>query len=474
MEKNILIIFFVLIAGCTHFQTKPILPSETASAFESRTLDNHLLKEFLETNLHHKITPWPPKFWDFLMLTLVAFYYHPDLDVVRAQWDVAQSGVITAGGHPNPNVGFLPEYSTNAASGISPWVLGFTFNVPLETGGKRGYRIAQAQQLSEVARLNIAIVAWRVRSRLKTALLNFYAANQTETILKKQQAIQEEIVQVLAQRLTAGEVPLPDVTQAHISLKQIRLALGEAQKQVAETHVQLANALGLPVSALAGINISFEFLEHIPLVADLPSQEVRRQALFNRPDILAALAEYEASQTALQLEIAKQYPDIHLGPGYTYDQGENKWSLGFSVTLPVFNRNEGPIAKAEARRKETQARFTALQTQVIGEIDRTLAGYRAALENLEIADSLLLFHKKRLQSVQALFGGGETDRLALLSSQAELESTELARLNIFVKAQQSLNLLEDAMQHPLQPLKPFPIVPETDPRTKEADKNEAQ
>jgi broad specificity phosphatase PhoE len=30
-------------------------------------------------------------------------------------------------------------------------------------------------------------------------------------------------------------------------------------------------------------------------------------------------------------EIAKQYPDIHLGPGYQYDQGVNKWTLGFSV-----------------------------------------------------------------------------------------------------------------------------------------------
>jgi outer membrane protein TolC len=64
------------------------------------------------------------------------------------------------------------------------------------------------------------------------------------------------------------------------------------------------------------------------------------------------LAEYNASQSALQLEIAKQYPDIHLNPGYEFDQGDNKWSPGLTVTLPILNQNKGPIAEAEAKRTE--------------------------------------------------------------------------------------------------------------------------
>ena len=53
----------------------------------------------------------------------------------------------------------------------------------------------------------------------------------------------------------------------------------------------------------------------------------------NRADVRGALAEYAASQSALQLEIANQYPDLHLGPGYgwnTGNAGDNKWSLGVS------------------------------------------------------------------------------------------------------------------------------------------------
>lgn len=467
MKTVFLFAVFLLIAGCITFHPQPISPNQTASQFEARTINNPGFKEFLEANLRHEMTPWPPKSWDFTMLTLAAFYYHPDLDIARAQWGVATAGMIAAGGRPNPSVGFTPEYNADATSGLSPWILGFTFDIPIETAGKRDYRITRAQQLSEAARLNIATVAWQVRSRLRANLLDFYAANQAESILKRQQAVREEIVQVLEQRLTSGEVSLPDVTQAHISLEQVRLSLQEAQKQSAEARVRIADALGLPVGALDGIEISFDSLEELPLVTNRPSQDVRHQALVNRPDILGALAEYAAGQSALQLEIAKQYPDLHLGPGYTWDQEEDKWSLGFSLTLPVLNRNEGPIAEAEARRTEAQARFTALQARVIGEIDSALTSTTAALQKLETADSLLSAQKDQLQSMQAMFDLGETDRLTLLSAQFELESAALSRLDALVKVQQSLGLLEDGIQRPLDPAKFFPAVPEINHRTKE-------
>jgi cobalt-zinc-cadmium efflux system outer membrane protein len=239
-------------------------------------------------------------------------------------------------------------------------------------------------------------------------------------------------------------VSRPDVTLAHLALDQIRLSLSEAQRKRAEARVRIADAVGLPVSALDSIQFSFAFLEKLP--AELPS---RRQALANRADILSALAEYDATQSALQLEIAKQYPDIHFGPGYEYDQGENKWSVGFSILLPVLNQNQGPIAEAEAQRKEAEVQFRALQARMIGEIDGALAGYRASLRKLEAADALLLDRKKQQESLKTMFHVGEADRLALLDAELELASSMLSRLDAFILVQQSLGLLEDAVQHPL-------------------------
>ena len=59
---------------------------------------------------------------------------------------------------------------------------------------------------------------------------------------------------------------------------------------------------------------------------------MRRQALQRRPDVRADLADYAASEAALRIEIAKQYPDIHLDTGCEYDRGLQKWDLlGFGM-----------------------------------------------------------------------------------------------------------------------------------------------
>ena len=328
-----------------------------------------------------------------------------------------------------------------------PWILGLSFDIPVETAGKRGHRIAQARHLSEAARLNLAATAWQVRSRVRRSLLELYAARETESAQKQQADAQAKIVGLLEKQVEAGAASPIELTQARINLNTTRLALQDAQRQSAEARVQLADALGLPASALNDVKLSFAGLNEFP--KDLMTSEVRRQAALNRTDILGALAEYAASQAALQLEIAKQYPDLHLGPGYQLDQTDNKWSLGVTLTLPVLNQNQGAIAEAKARREEAAARFVSVQAKALGEIDRAVAGYQAAREQAATAEALLADLKKRRDTAQAMLDAGEVDNLAVAAAQAELSAGTLARLNSLVKAQQALAALEDAVQSPL-------------------------
>src|SRR5438105_1112945 len=93
-----------LLSGCVTFHNKPLLPDKTAAAFESRTLTDSGLKTYLETNLRHSLPDWPFHQWDLDELTLAAFYYHPDLDVARAQWAAARGGEKTAAERPNPTL----------------------------------------------------------------------------------------------------------------------------------------------------------------------------------------------------------------------------------------------------------------------------------------------------------------------------------------------------------------------------------
>lgn len=381
--------------------------------------------------------------------------------MARARWGVAEGAVVTAGGRPNPSVGGGIGYNaTTDDAVITPWIPEATLDLPIEVAGKRGIRIAEARQRSEAARLALITAAWDVRRRVRNAYLDFYVAGETDSLLSRQLEIQDESAQILERRRAVGEASPTDVTRARVDLATTRVAATGATGRRSAARSELADAIGVPPGALDGLELDFAELARVSL--ELPAPEIRRRALVNRSDILGALAEYEATQRALQLEIRKQYPDFSLGLGYQLDQTDGKWSLGLGLILPLFNRNQGPIAEAEARRSESAALFLALQSRVLGEVEGAAAAARGALTQVVAADTLLVALDRQERASAQAYRVGEISRLELLGLQAETVATSLARLEALAQAQRALGALEDAMQAPLD-LAPWVV--ETPQRT---------
>ncbi len=438
-----------LVAGCATFHAQPLHPTETAAAFEARRLTDPGLRAFLEHELGRPVDPWPPASWDLPLLTLAAAYYQPDLRVARATWQAATAGVQTAGARPNPSVSLAPQFVRNVEPGISPWVFGPSFDLPIETAGKRGHRIAKARHLSEAARFHLAEAAWKVRSQLRSRLLDLYFASQAEAVMERQQTAQARYLAALEEQQTAGAVSPTMMAQTHVAMDRTLLALGDARQRSLEAATLCAQALGVSTRALQEAVLSFDWVETL---ADEPAaDELKRQALLRRPDLLAALEDYAASQANLQLEIAKQYPDLHLGPGYTWDQGTEKWSVGLSLSLPLLDRNQGPIAEAKAGCAASAARFEALQAAVLGELDRASAGYHTALESFLGAEAMLSTQRLQFREAQDRLNTEAVASAARLATEVELDAALLTRLQALVQAQHALGLLEDAAQSPLAP-----------------------
>ena len=141
--------------------------------------------------------------------------------------------------------------------------------------------------------------------------------------------------------------------------------------------------MGVPDSALATVPLASGDYDSPPSLDALRLPRVQQSGLLNRLDIQRSLLEYAAAEARLQLEIARQYPDIQLNPGYDFDEGHHKFTFGPTFPVPVWNRNSGPIAQAAAMRSEAEARFLALQSQVIGEMEQSLAGYEPPSHSLK-------------------------------------------------------------------------------------------
>lgn len=447
----------LFLSGCARqrYHPQPLSPPVAASSLEARQLDDAGLKKFLEENLHRPITPWPLKNWDLSTLTLAAFYFNPALEVQRARVGAAEAATITAGARPNPTLSVSPGVPI-------PYLLEIDFAVPIETHGKRGIRIERAQNLSEATRLNLANTAWKVRNGVRTALTTYFLAVRQKELLRMDERLRSEQVKLLGQRLAAGEISRPEADSSRLALASTQVALRAADGRIPETKASLAAAIGIPVAALDDAELAWPEFATPPSVDSLSPELIQREAVLNRLDVRQALANYAAAESNLKLEIARQYPDFQIGPGYRFEETDNFFTVGFSINLPIFNRNQGPIAEAEARRKEAAANFLVTQAQVIAESEAALARYRTAMNELaEATDSLLKIQNTREQMAERALKIGESDRLTLNAVALERLGGLTTQLSALGQAQAALGELEDAVERPLGPGEIAPGTPES-------------
>lgn len=448
LAQWLLVLACGLLAGCATYQARPLSPERLAQRFAQRSLSAPALRIYLARQTGSELPAWPLPRWNRDMLTLAADYYSPVLAVARAQLQNARADITAAGTRPNPSLTLQLEYAANRQGPGGPYTTGPVLDIPIETAHKRAYRIEQANHLSDATELDIRSQAWRVRSRMRATLLQLHAAQGRVSLLQQQAAAQREIVRIMEKREAVGAAAAPDAFPASLALINTQAALATTQNAAQALRGELAGIIGVPIHALAGVELDLrEFDQPGP---PLPSADAQHAALFQRADLRAALARYAATQSALQLEIAKQYPDIHIGPGYTYDAGVNKISFGLAgITLPVFGHNRGGIAQAEAKRSEAAARIEALQDTIVNAIEQARARYLASLAAERLAATRLSTAQRQAESQAANFDAGNADRLVLSQARSIYQASALAHLDTLIAAQQAAGALEDAMQMPL-------------------------
>lgn len=436
------------LVGCATYQPRPLAPEQLAQRFEQRSLSSDSLRGYLVRQTGHELPEWPLQRWDRKLLTFAAYYYSPALAIARSQWQSAGADTAVAGERPNPSLQLPFDYTTNHEGPGRPYTVGPLLDIPIETAHKRDYRIAEAFHLSNASRLDILSQVWNVRGRIRALLLELYATQHRAALLQQQVAVQRDIVSILKKREAVGAAAASDAYQVLLALTDAQAALAATENRMQALRGELAGVVGVPISALASIQLDLGEFDHDAVPP--PSAAAQRTALFQRADLRAALARYAATESALQLEIAKQYPDIHIGPGYTYDVGANKISFGLAgITLPVFNHNQGGIAQAEARRAEAAARTATLQDTIINALAQARAGYLASLAAERLAETRLSTARRQAESQAANFNAGNTDRLALEQARSVYQSSALAHLDAVVAARQAAGAVEDAMQMPL-------------------------
>lgn len=445
--KYSLIFLSALLFGCQFqaYQAKPIDTQKVSAAFEQRSITDAKFQDFLITQGYQR-SELPLKNWDLKALTLCAHYFHPSLNVARAQWKAAQMAEKSAAEKPLPTINTNFSRSNQANQDINPFAYQFSIDIPIETHSKRQIQIEGFSHLSEVAKLEIAQTAWQLRQQIANTLNEMRWHEAQQTLLTNEIAHHQSIEAMLEKRKQHGLASSLELSHAKLQLQASKMSLDHLKTQKVALQSQLAEQLGLPIEAVKPLNLNLAPSEKVGL-ADTSTDQ--KTALLNRLDARIALEQYKVAENKLKLEIAKQYPDITISPGLAYEFGDTIWSLGFSGLMNLLKKNKVAIAEAEQLREVEAAKFEALQANIIGETN---------LANAQVAEMQALLQQKTQQhalltqhfsKTKAQFDAGEIDRLALSYSKLTLLNSEKEMAQTHYQLEKANIQLENTLQSPL-------------------------
>ncbi len=441
----------IAILGCAlgacafkQYAPQPLVPEDIEADFAARSARAPELRDYMQAH-GLESGDWPLQRWGLPELTLLAFYYHPELRQAAARAQIARAQEQSAGQPLNPGLRIGPEYHSFIERG-SPWSLGFALSIPFETMNKRGLRGEQAAYLAQAAALDVGAVAWKLRNQVRSRFIDNFVAREELALLQTETEARERQTKLLDKRLGLGMISAFEAGVARRQAADGKLRALRKKGEVSLALSRLAEAVALPDASLQDMTLSFAGLDRA-LAAE--ASALKREALTHRLDMRRLLLEYAAAETALKLEIARQYPDFEFTPGYAWDQSDNVWSLAVGLLVPVLNRNQGPIAEAEARRAAKAQDFAALQNQTIAATEQAALKYRNALAELAAAWNLQRAMQRQRDRITRQFDAGNADRLDTVT--AELQVLEAGRAILQARAATlaALGELEDVLQRPL-------------------------
>ena len=378
-----------------------------------------------------------------------AIAFNPRMRLARAQRDTGAAGVLAARERANPTLSLSPEHLISAAAGVSPWVVAVSLVWPLRTAGKRDLAIEQALAADDAALLNAAAEVWSLRTDARSVVCEAEFAWARRALASEEAGLRVDLVTRMEKQADAGIVSRYEVARGRLDRDASTLRLHQSDADVIAARHDIAGLARLPLSEVELREPGDGCIKGASLREIVPVAELVARAIGSRLDLRAKLAEFRSADAAWRTEIAKRYPDLALGPGYMYDQGDRKVTFSLSFELPIHSHNAGGIAKARADRDRVIAEAEVLQATIDAEVAKAADQLAQARAQLTSAQAILQQAQSLLDRDVERERAGELDRPAVLISRIATLTARVDELTAARAVADAVAALEAATQTPL-------------------------
>ena len=365
---------------------------------------------------------------------------NPSIAAARLQRPIDQAGVGVAGDRPNPELAYELSKETPRQS--------LTATLPIELGGKRSRRLDVATATLAVGEAELARVINEVRNDVRHAYFEVVAADERARIADDLRSLAERARNAARARVTAGDVPQSDLTQAELVLANGENDVAAARGEAAAARADLNTLLGQPADAPLTLTDTLT-AGALPSAADALAQAT----MVNGE--LQVIDRRIAEQTAkVDLSKSLKVPDIAAGGAFVYDaepEFRYGWRFNFGVTLPIFTTHKSTVLFETGTLTRLQAERAIVLARISGGIAAALARATAARERMtRYQDTILPLSLEFERQAQAAYTGGQTGLPALVQALLLARDSRQRGLDAGLDYQRALADLERAIGAPIR------------------------
>lgn len=297
----------------------------------------------------------------------------------EAQIGIREGEQLQARMYPNPNL----NMTANELGGSSRWdenELSLGLSQLFLMGGKRKARVRVAEAAGCESRWDMEIMKCDLYTELLHAFINTAAAQERVNIAKDLEKIAERSLDCVMKKSAHGKATAIEAKKSEIALKMSRLSLRKLQAEFNKAKLELAGYWNSIDPHFDDVNYAIYQITPPPPFAELTVE------LENNPDLSKAHAEIAKAWEMIELEKAQRVPDVAVYVGIATEKfvQDPTLNIGVSIPLPIFDRNQGNIARAthqynEAIFKELEIK-NQLKTKLVVLYQEWVNVYKQAVE----------------------------------------------------------------------------------------------
>jgi len=302
----------------------------------------------------------------------------------------------TAGLRPNPQLAwdalFFPlnpsDFTLDNFLNTQQFDMGVSYL--FERGGKRKHRLEAAKDATSVTSYQVSDTERGLIFNVAQQFINAQLASSILDFARKDLEGFQQTVDISQQRYRAGDMSEADLLKIKVQLLQFQTDVSTARVAKVQAMASLRQFLGYDA-----VPATFEIAEDMsyqPLSLNL--DDLRSDALKTRPDLLGAQAAIKAAQSQVALAKANGKVDLTASLSYSHLADQNSLSTSFNIPLPIFDRNQGEIARTRYVYTQAQEQADAASDLVLTDVRNN---YEAVQTNQQILQLYLSGYLKQAQ-----------------------------------------------------------------------------